>query len=120
VQHALYGCAEPDNAGGVTLIGGLARSTWAADPFFQDFRLEADVANKSDGSGHSGWQPLPPLPPLPPLQPLQGASDEPRSRRKGARLLSWATLVAAAGALIVGVLHGLGARIFDVLWPHVR
>lgn len=78
------------------------------------------MANKSDGSEHSRWQPLPPLPPLPPLQSVEDTSEEPRSRRKDARILSWATLVAAAGALIVGILHGLGARIFDVLWPHVR
>ncbi len=78
------------------------------------------LANKSGGSERSGWQPLPPLPPLPPLQSVEDTSEEPPSRRKGARILSWATLVAAAGALIVGVLHGLGARMFDVLWPHVR
>ncbi len=60
--------------------------------------------------------PLKPLPPLPPLQ-ASSADDEDRPRKKtSSRILSWATLVAAGGALAIGILHGMGASLFEALW----
>jgi len=58
------------------------------------------------------------LTPLPPFSPLRATSDEnaPPKQKKFWRL-SWATLLAAAGSLVVGMPQGMGAKIFDMLWP---
>jgi hypothetical protein len=54
-----------------------------------------------------------PLPPLPPLPSLWGT-------KKKRRLLSWATVLTVAGAIGVGIFHGVGRKIFDAVWPHLQ
>jgi hypothetical protein len=55
-------------------------------------------------------EPLKPLPPLPSLWA--------EKRRK--RVLGWATAVAVVCAIGVGVLHGVGNKIFDAGWSYIR
>lgn len=57
--------------------------------------------------------PLPPLPPLPPL-------DMQTKRRRQRLLLSWATVVAVISAIAFGIIHGLGTKIADEAWPHIK
>jgi len=60
--------------------------------------------------GIKNMEPLPPLPPLPSLW---------RERRRK-RLLGWATVAAILCAIGVGMLHGLGGKIFEMLWPTLQ
>lgn len=65
--------------------------------------------------------PLKPLPPLPPLPPLNAeASEDYPPRKKGARLLGWATVIAVVTALGIGILHAIGAHIFETFWRQLN
>ena len=59
-------------------------------------------------------EPFPPLKPLPPLPPLE------QRRRRTRRMLSWATLFAVASAVMLGMLHGVGSKIADEMWPEIK
>ena len=56
-----------------------------------------------------------PLKPLPPLEPLPSLWTEKRKKR----VLGWATVVAVLCAIGIGMLHGLGNKIFDAVWMFV-
>jgi hypothetical protein len=56
------------------------------------------------------------LPPLPPLPPLEMRTK----RRRQRRVLSWATVLAVASAVAFGIVHGLGTKIADEAWPHIK
>jgi hypothetical protein len=53
-----------------------------------------------------------PLPPLEPLPSLWGAKKK--------RVLGWATVLAVLCAVGVGILHGLGSKIFEAGWTYVE
>lgn len=54
--------------------------------------------------------------PLPPLEPLPSLWDAKRRRR----IFGWATVLAVLCAVGVGILHGLGSKIFDAAWTYVE
>jgi hypothetical protein len=54
--------------------------------------------------------------PLPPLEPLPSLWDTKRKKR----VLGWATVLAVLCAIGVGILHGLGSKIFDAAWAYVE
>jgi hypothetical protein len=65
----------------------------------------------------SGIEPLPPLPPLPPLELNHPDTAAPPKRRS---LLSWATLLAILSAIGFGIIHGVGSKLVDEVWPHIE
>jgi hypothetical protein len=64
-------------------------------------------------------EPLPPFSPLPSLGTMV-ASNKGVQRSKKFYVLSWATAAAVAGAIGIGILHGMGARLFEMMWPHLH
>lgn len=64
---------------------------------------------ESPASALAGMESLKPLPPLEPLPPLW-------TEKLKRRVLGWATVVAVLCAIGIGMLHGLGNKIFDAVW----
>lgn len=56
------------------------------------------------------------------LPPARGgdACSEPAQKASASRLLSWASFLTVGGAVALGVFHGIGTKIVDVVWPYVR
>jgi hypothetical protein len=46
--------------------------------------------------------------------------SEPAQKASASRLLSWATFVSVAGAIVLGIFHGIGTKILEVFWPYLR
>ena len=70
------------------------------------------LQTESHASALVGMEPLKPLPPLDPLPSLW-------TEKRKKRLLGWATVVAVLCAIGIGMLHGLGNKIFDAVWMFV-
>lgn len=67
----------------------------------------------------SGIEPLPPLPPLAPLElnHSDNARPAPAKRRS---VVSWATLFAILTAVGYGIIHGVGSKLVDEVWPRIK
>jgi hypothetical protein len=46
--------------------------------------------------------------------------SEPAEKVSAFRLLSWATLLSVVGAIALGIFHGIGTKVLEVLWPYLR
>ncbi len=67
-------------------------------------------------------------PPVPPAEPVQAlASSAGRDgcsgvtqRTSKARLLSWASVLTVASAVVAGIFHGIGTKVLETVWPYLR
>ena len=62
--------------------------------------------------------PLRPLPPLPALQRTSNTESETPPKHRS--LLSWATVLAVLSAIALGIVHGVGSKLVDEVWPVIR
>ena len=74
--------------------------------------------NHPRGGEAGSVEPLPPLPPLPPLQGTTCGIAAARKKRRS--LLSWATVLAVMSAIGFGIIHGVGSKLVDEVWPIIR
>lgn len=81
------------------------------------------IANDSVKAVIPQLEPLPQLQPLPPLSPIacepaHAEPCEPTSKRRS--VLSWATFAAVGGTIALGIIHGIGSKMVEEIWPHIK
>jgi hypothetical protein len=64
--------------------------------------------------------PLPLIPAVPAAPPKEDdCSEGPQKGSKG-RLVSWASVLTIGGAVVLGVFHGIGTKMVEIVWPYIR
>lgn len=59
------------------------------------------------------------VPPPPRSGKEDGCTDGQQTGSRG-RLLSWASFLTVGGAVVLGMFHGVGTKIVDIVWPYLR